>query len=103
MDEAVLRFFVIKPGAVLGDPMTQEVMDRCRRDGLPVTFDQYLGHAGSAVEGPGVVEQLKRVRADGRFSGFILYETSTFLHFDAQGGCTNTWLVLETLRPLLAS
>ena len=103
MDGAVLRFFVIKAGDVLGDPMTREVTDRCRRDGLPVTFDQYLGHAGSAVEGAGVTEQLKRVRADGRFSGFILYETSTFLHFDAEGGCTNTWPVLETLRPLLGS
>ena len=103
MDEAVLRFFVIKPAAVLSDPMTHEVTERCRRDGLPVTFDQYLGHAGSAVEGSGIAEQLKRVRADGRFSGFILYETATFLHFDAQGGCTNTWPVLETLRPLLDS
>lgn len=103
MDEAILRFFVIKADAVLSDPMTQQITDRCRLDGLPVTFNQYLGHAGSAVEGPGMEKQLKRVRADGRFSGFILYETSTFLHFDARGGCTNTWPVLETLRPLLAS
>ena len=33
------------------------------------------------------VEEFKRVRADGRFGGFILYETSSYLKLDQQGGC----------------
>ena len=43
-------------------------------------------------------EQVRRVRADGRFSGFILYETSDFIRFDAQGGASNIWPALETLK-----
>jgi len=50
-----------------------------------------------------VLVQLNLVRKDGRFSGFILYETSTFLRFSVQGGCSNIWPVLETLRLMLGA
>jgi hypothetical protein len=101
MDEAILRFMQIQPyTAVLADPVSREVVERCRRNAISVTFNQYIDRSGT--KGSDVPEQVKRVRADGRFSGFILYETANFLRFDAQGGCSNIWPVLETLGPLLA-
>ena len=30
------------------------------------------------------------MKQDGRFAGFIFYETVSFLKFDASGGCTLT-------------
>ena len=104
MDEAIFRFFHLQHAEALADPVSRQIVERCRRKGIPVTFNQYINavySASSGAKGSAVPEQMKEVRADGRFSGFILYETSTFLRFDAQGGCSNTWPVLETLRPLL--
>jgi hypothetical protein len=103
MDAAIYRFFYLQTPAVLADPVGREIVERCRRNAIPVTYNQYLDprYKGSGPNGPGVLDQLKLIRADGRFSGFILYEASTFLRFDAQGGCLNTWPVLKTLGPLL--
>ena len=76
-----------------------KMVERCRRKAIPVTFNQYISQSGA--KGSDVPEQVKRVRADGRFSGFILYETYDFIRFGAQGRCSNIWPVLETLGPLL--
>jgi hypothetical protein len=104
MDEAIFRFDHMQHAEALADPVSREIVERCQRNAIPVTFNQYLdsnGYLSPGARGSSVPGQIKDVRADGRFSGFILYETSTFLHFDAQGHCLNDWPILETLGPLL--
>jgi hypothetical protein len=96
MDEAIFRFFHMQYAEALADPVSREIVERCRRRAIPVTFNQYI--SSGAKEGADVPEQVRRVRADGRFSGFILYETSDFIRFDAQGGASNIWPALETLK-----
>src|SRR5262249_12307678 len=103
---AILRFFFMKTPAVLVDPFSREVVGRCRKNAIPVTLNQYIDPAynpTSGADGSGVLPLLKMVKKDGRFTGFILYESATYLRFDAHGGCTNTWPILKTLGPLLAA
>ena len=37
-----------------------------------------------------VVDEFRRVRDDGRFAGFVLYETAGFLRLTAEEGCDVT-------------
>lgn len=99
MDEAILRFFHFQHAAVFTDPVSRDMLERCRQNGIPVKFNQYLARSGA--NGSDVPGQVQRVREDGRFSGFILYETSNFMRFDLEGGCSNVWPALETLGRMI--
>lgn len=98
MDEAILRFYHFQHADILNDPVSRKAIERCQQHAIPVTFNQYINRSGA--KGSDVPKQMRHVRADGRFSGFILYEASDFMRFDVEGGCSNTWPALETLRSL---
>jgi hypothetical protein len=83
-DEAVLRFFALPFDCVFNDPVVQEVIERCQRKGIPVTFNRYVAH----MQPETAAADFRRVRRDGRFAGFILYETGEgFLKIKPDGGC----------------
>ena len=94
--QATLRFF--SPSACGGADRSgvPGQIERCRQNAIPVTFNRYISRSG--VDGFAVLEQVQRVREDGRFSGFILYETSNFMRFDKEGRCSNAWPSLEALK-----
>jgi hypothetical protein len=96
MDEAILRFYHFQHAAILDDLVSRNMIERCQQHAIPVTFNQYINRSGT--KGSEVQTQVRQVRADGRFNGFILYETSDFLRFDTGGGCSNTWPGLKALR-----
>jgi hypothetical protein len=52
----------------------------CRQRNIPICVNRYVGSAGANLP-----DEIQRVAQDGRFSGFIFYETCTFLKFDASG------------------
>ena len=79
-DEAVLRFFALPFDSVFDDAVAQELIDRCRRKGIPLTVNRYIQPETLAAE-------CARVRHDGTFAGFILYETASFLQLQPGGGC----------------
>lgn len=81
-DEAILRFFHIPFDAVFEDTVAQAMVAACHSKGIPVVFNRYINDAYEA--------EFNRVRADGRFSGFILYETASCLTFEAGGACRIT-------------
>lgn len=92
-DEAVLRFFALPFDCVFDDPVAQELVARCRGKGIPVTVNRYL-HPDT------LADEFQRVRRDGRFAGFILYETCSFLKILPGGGCENTVPVVAALQGL---
>jgi hypothetical protein len=96
MDEAILRFYHFQHAAILDDLVSRNMIERCQQHAIPVTFNQYINRSGT--KGSEVQTQVRQVRADGRFNGFILYETSDFLRFDTEGGCSNTWPALKMLQ-----
>jgi len=83
MDEAIIRFFRLPPSAVFEDPYCQEIIAHCQKKGLPMTINRYVaqGFAGSNL-----TKELQRFRADGRFSGFILYEVYEYIKYGAVPG-----------------
>jgi hypothetical protein len=83
MDEAILRFYHLPFDAVFEDAVAQEMVERCRAAGLPICVNRYISAAKERLP-----EEVKRVRADGRFSGFILYETYDFIRFGREGECS---------------
>jgi hypothetical protein len=81
VDEVNLRFYQLPFDAVFDDKISQEMMAVCRDRSIPICVNRYIKSQTLAAE-------LQRVKRDGRFAGFILYETASFLKFDASGGCT---------------
>jgi hypothetical protein len=83
MDEAIVRFFALPPSTVFDDPIAREIIARCQAKGIPMTINRYVaqGFAGSKL-----TEELQRFRADGRFSGFILYETYEYIKYGSTPG-----------------
>lgn len=81
-DGAVLRTFGVSfEGIFDGDEVTQEMITICRQREIPLTVNRYV------YGNPGLPGEFQRVRADGRFSGFVLYETWAFLSFTSAGNC----------------
>ncbi|MFA6110390.1 MAG: hypothetical protein WDA75_16610 [Candidatus Latescibacterota bacterium] len=92
-DEAVLRFFALPFDCVFDDPVAQEMIARCRARGIPVTVNRY-------IRPDTLAEEYRRVRRDGRFAGFILYETCAFLKILPNGGCENIVPVIPGLHAM---
>lgn len=80
LDEGIMRMFHVPLTALYDDPVAAEMIARCQARGLPLTVNRYNNRAS--------VEEFRRVRADGRFAGYILYETADFLTFSGAGDCT---------------
>ena len=79
-DEAVLRFFALPFDCVFDDAVAQDLIGRCRAKGIPVTVNRY-------IDPETLADEVQRVRQDGRFAGFILYETGSFLRPTPGGEC----------------
>jgi hypothetical protein len=79
LDEGILRLFQLPFDTVFNDAVAAKMIASCEEKGIPLTVNRYVN--------PNYPAEFKRVQRDGRFNGFILYETATFLRFDNQGGC----------------
>jgi len=90
MDEAILRFYQLPFAAIFEDPVAEAMIGRCQQRGIPIVVNRYVGSAGDQLP-----QEIARVRADARFSGFILYETANFIEFNAAGGCSLRLPVVE--------
>jgi hypothetical protein len=90
-DEAVLRFFALPFDCVFDDAVAQEVIARCRSKGIPVTVNRYINAETLA-------DEYARVKRDGRFAGFILYETASYLELQSGGGCSVSVPAIRTLH-----
>jgi len=80
LDEGILRMFQLPFDSIFDDAVAQEMIERCRGRDIPLTVNRYI-HPTSA-------DEFDRARADGRFAGFIMYETASYLRFDADGACS---------------
>lgn len=92
-DEAVLRFYTLSFDGIFTGAVAQEMIDRCRRRDIPVTVNRYLNP-------PTLIDEYRRVRDDGRFAGFILYETASFLRYLAGGECEVSVPEIATLAEM---
>jgi len=80
VDEAILRLFQLPFNSIFDDSVAAEMIARCQEKGIPLTVNRYIN-----VDYPA---EFARVRQDGRFSGFILYETASCLQFTDPAACT---------------
>ena len=93
-DEAVLRFFALPFDCVFDDSVAQEMIARCQDKNIPVTVNRYINRTNA------LAEEFQRIRNDGRFAGFILYETANFLRIMANGGCEHTVPLIPKLQEM---
>jgi hypothetical protein len=85
-DEAILRFYSQPPECVYEDEIAIEVIERCQKHATPIVVNQYINlHPVEVFQ-----DSCARARNDGRFAGFILYETCDFVDFHAGGSCSIT-------------
>jgi len=90
LDEAILRFFHYPFDCLYDDEIAREMIERCRAKGLPMTVNRYIQRST-------LHEEYRRIREDGRFAGFILYETWAFVDFDADNRCAITMEEIDAL------
>jgi len=90
-DQAMFRFFSIPFEEILVDPVGAELAERCGKRNIPLTFTRY-------VRNETVEAEYKKVREDGRFAGFVLYETATYTKFTPDGGCEVIFDKIKTLK-----
>ena len=81
-DEGILRMFHLPFETIFDDPTAGEMIAECQNRGIPLTVNRYIN--------PNYVQEFRRARDDGRFAGFILYETASYLKFDGQESCSVT-------------
>ncbi|MGI9355946.1 MAG: hypothetical protein ACR2PF_12400 [Rhizobiaceae bacterium] len=82
LDGAMIRNFGVPFAGVFGeDEVAQEMIAACRQRDIPVTVNRYVW------ANPSLVEEFDRIAQDGRFAGFVLYETATYTHFTEAAGC----------------
>lgn len=74
LDEAILRMFALPFETVFTDSVVAEMVARCEKKGIPLVVNRYINTNYPA--------EFDQVRNDHRFSGFIIYETATFLKFN---------------------
>ena len=87
LDEAMLRVFAKPFEGIFGaDATAQEMVAHAAARGIPVTVNRYVW------DNPGLADELTRVRDDGRFAGFVLYETWSYTKINPDG----TWTIADT-------
>lgn len=94
LDEAVIRIFALPFDAIFTDPVAQDMVVQCRQRGIPIVVNRYLQPRDQYLA------EFRRVHEDGRFSGFILYETASFLAFGPDDTCRVTAPVVEEVSRL---
>lgn len=117
MDEAVLRFYTKPFDCLFDDELTESMVALAGQCGIPVTVNRYLSYeptedtpwtasipenvnpnlAYVAEEQPKHIGEYQRVRDDGRFAGFILYEADAFMTPTEDGGYSITHPVVKEL------
>lgn len=91
LDGVVLRCFGLPFTALWDDAVATAMIAHCRDRGLPVVVNRYV-----TVPGEKLPAELRRVRDDGRFDGFVFYETGDYLKFGAESGeCTFSYPPVE--------
>jgi hypothetical protein len=79
-DEAVLRFYSLPFDCVFSDDVAQTLIEHCRKKQIPITVNRY-------IQPESLADEYDQIRNDGRFAGFILYETANFLQYIKGGEC----------------
>lgn len=96
MDEAILRFYHFPFEAIFQDPVAEAMIVRCQQRGIPIVVNRYVDLAGELLP-----QEVARIYADQRFSGFILYETQNFIRFNDAGECSlKMQIVQEAVKQL---
>lgn len=80
-DDVTLRAYHYPFTALFDDPVAKEMMEKSQARGLPIFVPRYIqGGTDGAY-----AAQYERVRRDGRFAGFQVYEVQTMLTLNAAG------------------
>ncbi len=95
-DEAVLRFYILPFDCIFNDAVAQDLIERCHDKGIPITINRY-------IKPQTLIDEYQRVRQDGRFAGFILYETCSFLKMLSGGGCVISEPAVEKLFEIIST
>jgi hypothetical protein len=94
LDEAILRFFAVGFDRIFikKDAFANKMIDACNRHNIPITVNKYIWDPKKLQERIDVVVQ------DGRFSGFILYETARYTKFGPKRDCFITKEEIKNLK-----
>ena len=90
LDEGILRMCHLPFDTVFNDSVAAEMIARCEAKGIPLTVNRSIS--------PNNPAEFARVRQDGRFSGFILYETASYTKFGPKRDCFITKEEIKNLK-----
>jgi hypothetical protein len=109
MDEGILRFFHMPFRSIYEDEIAQKMIRQCQEKHIPLSVNRYViaplpadsgvhrDASGSIYTPQRYLDEFRRIHSDGRFCGFVLYETYKFMTFDAVGKCSITNPVVEDI------
>ena len=109
MDEGILRFFNMPFRSIFEDEIAQKMIRQCQEKPIPLSVNRYViapqipdsgvvrDASGSIYTPQRYLDEFKQIHSDGRFCGFVLYETQNFMTFDAVGKCSITNTVVEDI------
>ena len=95
-DEGIIRFYHLPFDCIFNDEVTQEVIAACERHNISLAVNRYV----RKLEPETLMDEYRSVRDDGRFSGFIMYETRHFVRNHPDGSCTVTKDGVDRLKDL---
>ncbi|MDP6113676.1 MAG: hypothetical protein QGG53_17595 [Planctomycetota bacterium] len=91
MDEAILRFYHFPFECLYEDSVALEMIERCQAKGIPMTVNRY-------IRAETLADEFRRIERDERFSGFILYETNTFMRAQRKDSFEITMPEVQSLK-----
>jgi len=77
MDAAILRFYHQPFDFLFDDPVATAMIEACRQRNIPLVVNRYINDEYEA--------EFRRIRRDGRFDGFVLYETASMINWSDPG------------------
>jgi hypothetical protein len=91
LDQAIMRFFHSPFEWLFDDSVARDMIATCERHGVSVVVNRYMVDASGLVQSNTDREaEFRGIHQDGRFDGFILYESASIGGWDKQGNWSLT-------------
>ena len=94
MKKSILRFFAVGFDRIFikKDAFANKMIDACNKRNIPITVNKYIWDPKK------LQEKIDLIVQDGRFSGFILYETARYTKFGPKRDCSITMEEIKNLK-----
>jgi hypothetical protein len=81
LEGSILRFFSLPFGSLFDDSIARDMIARSQKRDMKITVNRYI-----EVPGEKLTDEVLRIKSDGRFDGYIFYETGSYIKYGPNPG-----------------